>query len=140
MYTFDQSLFPIIRVNFFNNLNDNQFNNFLSQWENLYNHKKNFIMIFYTQNLDSPSIQQCFQISSFIKKIKNNYPPYLNKSIFIIQNYIIEKLLYFIFFIQKPISNIYIIKNYNSNINIEYEINNVINNISSQNIIFIPLT
>ena len=139
MYTFDESLFPIIRVTFFN-LNDNEFNNFLSQWENLYNYKKHFIMIFYTKNIESPSIQQCFQISSFIKKIKNKYPPYLNKSIFIIHNYIIEKLLYFIFFIQKPISNIYIIKNYNSNINIEYEIKNVINNISSQNINFIPLT
>jgi len=139
MVTFDFSLFPIIKIKFNNNLSDSQFNQFLKDWEDIYSFKKNFIMIFYTDNLSSPALLQCYKIASFIQKLKEKYDKLLSKSIFIINNYIVEKLLYFIFFIQKPISDIYIIKNYNENINIDSEITNILNDSSSVNITHIPL-
>lgn len=139
MASFDFSLFPIIKIKFNNDLNDSQFNKFLQHWEDIYSLKKHFILIFYTENLSSPSLSQSYKITTFIQKIKNNYDKLLSKSIFIINNYIIEKLLYFIFYIQKPISNIYIIKNYNNNINIDLEITNILNDSLSTNITHIPI-
>jgi hypothetical protein len=138
MASYDFSLFPIIKIKFNHNLSDSQFNKFIQDWENIYSLKKYFIMIFYTDNL-SPALSQCYQIASFIQKLKNEYDKLLSKSIFIINNYIIEKLLYFVFFIQKPISDIYIIKNYNKNINIDSEITNILNDSLSVNITHIPL-
>jgi hypothetical protein len=102
---FDFSKFPIVIVNFNENIENNlDFQNFLDIWLSLYDDKKEFIFIFNTVNVGFPPIKYCFKMASFIKKIRRRNPQYLKRSIIIVKNQRVINLLNFIFFMQPPVA------------------------------------
>ena len=103
--------FPFVIIEFNEEeIKDNDFDFFLKSWENIYSYQKDFILIFDTVNMSIPSIKYCFKMSSFIKKIRNFPTQYLKKSIIIINNDIICKMLKFIFYLQPPVADVYLTK------------------------------
>ena len=115
---FNYDNFPIIHVNFTNNLNEQSLNEFFKEWLTLYLKGENFIFLFDTRNItEIPNIKYAIRMSQFIKKLKKeNTYHYLQKSIILINNKKISYLLDFIFNIQKPVAPVYIIKTEDNNL------------------------
>ena len=115
---FDYKNFPIVYIKLNNNIkNDDDFNNFINEWNNLNNNKKNYEMIFDTQNCGFINPKYCFYMAMFIKKLKKEKIKFLQKSQIIIYNNNILKLLELIFFFERPIAPVEIcLKNNNNNI------------------------
>lgn len=115
---FDYNNFPIVYVKLNNNIeNDEDFNDFINNWSNLNNNKKNYELIFDTQYCGLIHPKYCFYMTFFIKKLKKEKIKYLQKSKIIVYNSYILKLLELIFYFEKPIAPIEIIfKNNNNNI------------------------
>jgi uncharacterized protein YerC len=116
--TFNYDNFPIIHVNFTNNLNEQSLNEFFKEWLSLYLKSENFIFLFDTRNItEIPNIKYALRMSQFIKKLKReNTYHYLQKSIILINNNKISYLLDFIFNIQKPVAPVYILKTDDTNL------------------------
>lgn len=122
---FNLSLFPIVIIEFDSSeINDENFQLFLDNWEKLYLTKKDFTLVFDTTNMSIPNLKYCFRMSMFIKKIRKFNPQYLKKSIINVKNNTICNMLEFIFYLQPPVAPVYITKN---------EINNIIENIETSN-------
>ena len=111
----------IIYVDLIGNLTDNdEFKSFTDQWLDLYKLKTKFTFIFNTDKVEYVHPKFCLTMSMFIYKLKKKETQYLNMSIFIIKNEYIKKLLYYILFLQSPISDIYITSDIS-------KINNILN-------------
>ena len=111
----------IIYVDLIGNLTDNdEFKSFTDQWLDLYKLKTKFIFIFNTDKIEYVHPKFCLTMSMFKYKLKKRETQYLNMSIFIIKNEYIKKLLYYILFLQSPISDIYITSDIS-------KINNILN-------------
>lgn len=122
---FNLSLFPIVIIEFDSSeINDENFQLFLDNWEKLYLTKKDFTLVFDTKNMSIPNLKYCFRMSMFIKKIRKFNPQYLKKSIINVKNNTICNMLEFVFYLQPPVATVYIIQN---------EINNIIENIETSN-------
>lgn len=114
-YKYNYDNFPLVYVEFNNNIIDNNnLNLFLEEWDNIYKTNKEFTLIFNTININIQLdlMTHSFTIINFIKKIKT-YKPLLQKSIIIVQNDFIKNILYYIFQIQSPVCITYITKNNN---------------------------
>lgn len=106
---YDFSHFPLVIIRFVGKIeNDNEFYEFITTWNNLYQNKNDFIFVFDTTNMHLISIKYSIMMSKFIKDFKKKEIHYLKKSIIIIKNKLIKPLIELIFFIQKPVSYIYI--------------------------------
>ena len=100
----------IIIVNFEGNLeNDEELENFMESWLDLYRKKEFFIFIFNTINFKYASINHCLKLSFFLSKLKKAPIQYLKRSFIIINNVYLKYLLELLFTIQKPVSPVIII-------------------------------
>tara|TARA_Y100000768_G_scaffold378740_1_gene353527 strand:+ start:2551 stop:3003 length:453 start_codon:yes stop_codon:yes gene_type:complete len=91
--------------------NKEDFYNFLSNWINLYEKKRDFIFIFDTYDVGYIPIKYSIQMSLFIKQLKKKPFQYLQKSIILVNSNIVKHMLDFIFFLQPPVAPVYIINN-----------------------------
>ena len=106
---FDESLFPIVRVKLSGSIDSQEdFDSFIGKWLEYYENKKDFIFYFDTLDVTDPPLTYCFQMSSFIKKLRKKEYQYLQKSIILINSNKIKWLLDFIFLIQPPVAPVYI--------------------------------
>ena len=106
---FDESKFPIIIVKFNGTIDDpSEFNLFIDKWERIYSYEKDFMFIFDTSNMENIGIKYSLLVANFIKELKKKKRQYLKKSLIIIKNTFIQKLLDIIFIFQKPLSYVYI--------------------------------
>ena len=125
---FDYSLYnshSIIKVMFYNEINEIYFNNFIEEWQRLYKLKKNFIFIFNTKNVGLMPLSYSIQMSQFISKLKKEPKQYLQKSIIIVNNNIVKYMLNIIFTFQSPVAPVYIVElNHHTNNNITKILNN----------------
>lgn len=105
---------PIIIFTFEHTINDDNFDLLLKKWLSYYS-KHNYVsFIFDTRPISEiPSLKYCFQISAFIHKLKKMPVKYLRKSLILVNDSKIERLIDFILSIQSPVSDVYI---YNSDI------------------------
>ena len=109
MFTIDRTNFPIIKVNLIGNLESEQeFNDFLNRWLQLYEDKEDFTFYFDTTEVSNPPLKYCIQMSKFIKKLRKKEYQYLQKSIILINDNKIKWMLDFIFWIQPPVATVYI--------------------------------
>ena len=113
-FHFDYSQYlstSIVYVDLIGDLTDKkEFKLFTNQWLALYTLKKPFIFVFRTAQINYVNFLFCFDMAMFIYTLKQQPIQYLKKSIFIIQNEYIRKLLSYIFYLQSPVSDIYIIE------------------------------
>ena len=118
---FDYKLFPVVIVKFSKTIeNEEDFNNFLIRWLQLYKNARYFTFIFDTSDVGFPPIKYCFRMTNFIKKLRKQKIQYLNQSIIIVKNKNVRKLLNLIFFIQPPVAPIYLTLD-----NLEYILDNL---------------
>jgi len=109
-YNYDE--FPYVKVNFNKTIeNSEDFDKFLTGWIELYNQKQNFIFIFDTTNVGFVNPTYCFKMAMFIHNLKQREVQYLEKSFIIVSSKLVERLLDLIFFLQKPVAPVYILKN-----------------------------
>ncbi|MAU37720.1 MAG: hypothetical protein CMD14_10205 [Flavobacteriales bacterium] len=112
---YDYSLYEtnsIVNVKLNKNIENNEdFNTFLNKWRELYQNKKDFIFIFDTSNVGFIPIKYSIQMSLFIKKLRKEKHQYLQKSIIYVNNNIVKRMLDFIFMLQPPVAEVYIIDN-----------------------------
>ncbi len=128
-FHFDYSQYSstsIVYVDLIGDLTDKkEFILFTNQWLALYTLKNPFIFVFRTAQINYVNFLFCIDMAMFIYTLKQQPVQYLKKSIFIIQNEYIRKLLSYIFYLQSPVSDIYIIEKEDTLSSI---LNNEINN------------
>ena len=106
---FDYTLFPCIVVKFSEYIKDDEdFRSFLSEWESIYNRNQDFIFVFDTNDVGIPPIRYCIMMSSFIRSLRSKNLNYLKKSIIIVNNKGVVRLLDLIFYIQPPLAMVHL--------------------------------
>lgn len=125
---FNKSNFPEILVNLNSNINSlEDYLDFENKWLDCYNQNKKFYFIFDITKVGMINPIYSYYLINFIKKLKTlNNNHLLNFSIIIVDNWYIKQLLFFVFNIQSPVSDVYIIE---KNIDINSLINNINNNL-----------
>ena len=119
---FEFKYFPIVIVKFNETIENNKdFDDFINSWKNLYLLKQKFTFIFDTTEVGFPPIKYCFKMSKFIKELRDESVQYLEKSLIIVKNKNVMRLLNLIFYIQPPVAPVLItddsfekVKNINS--------------------------
>lgn len=100
---------PNVFVTFSSTINDEtEFDNFLLEWLNLYHKKEDFNFIFDTRRMTDINIKYAIKMSLFIKKLKKQDYHYLQKSLILVNNNKIKKLLDLVFVLQSPVAPVYI--------------------------------
>lgn len=125
---FNKSNFPEILVNLNSNINSlDDYLDFENKWLDCYNQNKKFYFIFDITKVGMINPIYSYYLINFIKKLKTlNNNHLLNFSIIIVDNWYIKQLLFFVFNIQSPVSDVYIIE---KNIDINSLIYNINNNL-----------
>ena len=124
---FDDSQFPKIYITFNSNINDNSWKQFTNKWLTYDKKKIPYTFIFNTNGLGISLIKYTQKIAGFIKglikrKQKNN-DVFLLQSIIVCKNTYQRRLLEMVFYIQSPVSPVYIIDDENA---VEQLYNNII--------------
>ena len=120
-YNYDN--FPIVFVSFSENINSEiEFDQFLNEWLILYHNRQDFSFIFDTRNMKNISIKYAIKMTLFIKSLRKQPYHYLQKSLILVNDKHIKRLLDFVFTLQSPVAPVYLwhINSIdNENINIE---------------------
>ena len=124
---FDDSQIPKIYITFNSNINDNSWKQFTNKWLTYDKKKIPYTFIFNTNGLGISLIKYTQKIAGFIKglikrKQKNNNV-FLFQSIIVCKNTYQRRLLEMVFYIQSPVSPVYIIDDENA---VEQLYNNII--------------
>lgn len=115
-YNYDN--FPVIFVEFSENINsETDFDQFLNEWLILYHNRKDFSFIFDTRNMKNISIKYAIKMTLFIKSLRKEPYHYLQKSLILVNDKYIKRLLDFVFTLQSPVAPVYLWHVGNENIN-----------------------
>lgn len=123
---FDNSNLPQINVHFNNTIyNKNEYLEFEKDWLKCYQESKDFFFVFNTSNVGYINPLYAYNLTLFIQDLKSKKFSNLLYSIIIVNNWYIKQLLFWVFQVQSPVSNVYIVEN---DINISDLINDIQNN------------
>lgn len=107
---FDKEDFPIVKVTMNGKPESEQdFDNFLNEWTKLYEERNDFTFVFYTENVSNPDIKYSIKMSQYIKNLRKKDYQFLQKSIILINRNKVRWMLDFIFEIQPPVADVYLI-------------------------------
>ena len=106
---FDRENFPIVKVTLNGKPNNEEFKSFLDEWDKLYEEKNDFIFLFDTEKVSNPDIKYSIKMSQYIKNLRKKDYQYLQKSIILINRNKVRWLLDFIFEVQPPVADVYLI-------------------------------
>lgn len=107
--SFDTSTFPVVKVCMNRNIRcDEEFDNFLQDWENLYRRNQNFVLFFDTTDVGFVSMKYAFRMRGFIRKLKTKFPDLLDRSLIKVNSGWVRFLLRMIFSFEKPVADVYI--------------------------------
>ena len=134
-YNYDN--FPIVFVTFSENINSEiEFDQFLNGWLNLYHNQRDFSYIFDTRNMKNIPIKYAIKMTLFIKNLRKQPYHYLQKSLILVNDKHIKRLLDFVFTLQSPVAPVYlwhINSNDNENSNNELDKEYLITTLNSIN-------
>ena len=134
-YNYDN--FPIVFVSFSESINSEiEFDQFLNEWLILYHNRQDFSYIFDTRNMKNISIKYAIKMTLFIKNLRKEPYHYLQKSLILVNDKHIKRLLDFVFTLQSPVAPVYLwyINSINNeNINIETDKQYLIDTLNSIN-------
>ena len=106
-YNYDN--FPIVFVYFSENINsETEFDQFLNEWLILYHNRRDFSFIFDTRNMKNISIKYAIKMTLFIKSLRKEPYHYLQKSLILVNDKNIKRLLDFVFTLQSPVAPVYL--------------------------------
>ena len=115
-YNYDN--FPIVFVTFSESINsETEFDHFLNEWLILYHNRRDFSFIFDTRNMKNISPKYAIKMTLFIKNLRKQPYHYLKKSLILVNDKHIKRLLDFVFTLQSPVAPVYLwhINSENSN-------------------------
>lgn len=134
-YNYDN--FPVVFVSFSESINsEEEFNQFLNEWLILYHNRRDFSFIFDTRNMKNISPKYAIKMTLFIKSLRKEPYHYLQKSLILVNDKHIKRLLDFVFILQSPVAPVYlwqINSNDSENINEEYDKEYLINTLNTIN-------
>ena len=110
-YEYDKSSFPLVKVNIVGIPTNEEFDNFLREWLQLYEEQKDFSFLFDIRELGNVSLKYCVKMSLFIYKLRKKEYQYLQKSVIILNDNRVKRLVDFIFAIQPPVADVFILMN-----------------------------
>lgn len=115
--------FPIVFVTFSESINsETEFDQFLNEWLILYHNRQDFSFIFDTRNMKNISPKYAIKMTLFIKSLRKQPYHYLQKSLILVNDKHIKRLLDFVFTLQSPVAPVYLWQiNSNENSNNEYD-------------------
>ena len=128
---YDLSSFPLVKVKIIGIPSDNDFDEFLRQWLQLYEEMNEFSFLFDIRELGNVSLKYCMKMSLFIYKLRKKEYQYLQKSVIVLNDTKIQRLLDFIFALQSPVADVFI---YNNNTDSIEELELFAHNISLVNL------
>lgn len=138
-YNYDN--FPIVFVTFSESINsETEFDQFLNEWLILYHNRKDFSFIFDTRNMKNISPKYAIKMTLFIKNLRKQPYHYLQKSLILVNDKHIKRLLDFVFTLQSPVAPVYLWQVNGDELDKEYLINtlNTINRVDlKDNMIYI---
>ena len=106
---YDHSHFPIVSVVFSETVqNENEFDLFLQKWLELYHDQSDFYFLFDTRKMQNIPLKYSIKMALFIKKLRKQPYHYLQKSLILVNNPNIKRLLDFVFTMQSPVAPVYI--------------------------------
>ncbi len=108
---YDRSSFPLVKVKITGIPSDNDFDEFLRNWLQLYEEMNDFLFLFDIRELGDVSLKYCVKMSMFIYKLRKRENQYLKKSVIVLNDTKIQRLLDFIFAIQSPVADVFIYNN-----------------------------
>tara|TARA_B110000285_G_scaffold117480_1_gene133168 strand:+ start:230 stop:676 length:447 start_codon:yes stop_codon:yes gene_type:complete len=101
--------FPAVYVTFSGKINsEEEFDGFLQSWLDLYKDQNNFLFIFDTREMSYPDLKYCFKMALFIKRLRKESYHYLQKSLILVNDNRIKRLLDFVFTMQSPVAPVYL--------------------------------
>jgi len=108
---YDYSFLPVIHIYLSNIIeSDADFNNFISEWYLIYAKRQPFKYVFHAEKVGYVPIKYALQMAAFMKNLRQLSEQYLQKSIIIIDHNYAKYLLNLIFYLQPPVSDIYVTK------------------------------
>ena len=126
-YNYDN--LPVVFVSFSESVNsENEFDQFLNEWLLLYHNAKDFSFIFDTRNMKNIPIKYAIKMTLFIKNLRKEPYHYLQKSLILVNDKNIKRLLDFVFTLQSPVAPVYLWQ-----INDEFDKEYLINTLNSIN-------
>jgi len=106
-YNYDN--FPNIFVEFSESINsETEFDQFLNEWLILYHNRQDFSFIFDTRNMKNINIKYAIKMTLFIKNLRKEPYHYLQKSLILVNDKNIKRLLDFVFTLQSPVAPVYL--------------------------------
>ena len=108
---YDSSSFPLVKVKITGIPSNDDFDEFLRQWLQLYEEMNDFSFLFDIRELGNVSLKYCVKMSMFIYKLRKREYQYLKKSVIVLNDNKIQRLLDFIFAIQSPVADVFIYNN-----------------------------
>ena len=106
---YNYQYFPYVIVTFQEKItHEEDFEQFLLSWLQLYQIKRDFYFIFDTSKMGFINPKYCVMMSVFIKNLRQRPYQYLQKSYIIVKNKLIERLLDVIFYLQPPVAPVYL--------------------------------
>lgn len=106
---YNYQYFPYVIVTFQEKItHEDDFEQFLLSWIQLYQRQQDFYFIFDTSRMGFINPKYCVMMSVFIKNLRQKPHQYLQKSYIIIKNKLIERLLDLIFYLQPPVAPVYL--------------------------------
>ena len=131
-YNYDN--FPIVFVTFSESINsETEFDQFLNEWLILYHNRQDFLYIFDTRNMKNISPKYAIKMTLFIKNLRKEPYHYLQKSLILVNDKYIKRLLDFVFTLQSPVAPVYLWQINSENINEEYDKEYLINTLNTIN-------
>ena len=119
-YNYDN--FPVIFVSFSESINsETEFDQFLNEWLILYHNRQDFSYIFDTRNMKNISPKYAIKMTLFIKNLRKEPYHYLQKSLILVNDKHIKRLLDFVFTLQSPVAPVYLWQIDSENINEDYD-------------------
>ena len=123
---FDKSSFPKVLVKFSKNINSfDDYREFEREWLRCYIEEKDFYFIFDTSNVGFVNPVYSYYLTNFIEKVKSLKYDLLKYSIIIVDNWYIKQMLFWVFQVQSPVADVYIVEK-------NVDINNLIENINNK--------
>ena len=106
---YNHNYFPVIFVSFSESINsEDEFDQFLNEWLLLYHSQRDFSFIFDTRNMKNISLKYAIKMTLFIKELRKEKYHYLQKSLILVNDKSIKRLLDFVFTLQSPVAPVYI--------------------------------
>ncbi len=108
-YTYDR--FPVVHVAFGPDVeSDAEFDSFLAEWLVLHRGDQDFEFVFDTCQMGMVSVVYCLKLALFIRELKRAERQRLRRSVILVKDDYIQKLLDLMFCIQKPVAPVYILQ------------------------------